>query len=189
MVEGGTEDPVVEADRAASPRKQSATAFRPPRLRLWKGLSVVLGVSLVILVTLLTVPAQNVQHTGIEWHSFSSAGQYYLIDSDVLAPRPAQCAESTTVSCSNFWVAFNWSTQDGKPIVFDFYGFGLKNGGENVLLYSSQNLSFGGYSFYCGLPPRGCDDTFQIVTKATSGQTWNFDWETVFNYTTTEPLL
>ncbi|MGA7860983.1 MAG: hypothetical protein WCB19_03900 [Thermoplasmata archaeon] len=83
--------------------------------------------------------------------------------------------------CSDLWVAFNWSTHDGQPLTFEFESD--QGHPQPVVLYTSSNLSFGGYSFYCGAP---CGDPFLITTNDTSGHAWNFDWEEIYNFTATE---
>lgn len=190
FMERSQTDPVIEADTASRGGRTSSTLAGMSRFWSWKVLSGVLAVGLVVFVILATVPVRSVQQTGIEWHGLTSTSQNYIIDSGKLTPTPSQCGSGAPSACSNVWVAFNWSTHNGKAMTFGFLGVGSIGPGPGyTVLYSSTNLSFGGYSFYCGEPPRGCGNSFGINTNDTSGQAWNFDWEMVYNYTTTVPLI
>ena len=117
----------------------------------------------------------------------SETAQTYEFDSGELTPPPSQCVGTSSFLCTNVWVAFNWSTHDGRPLTFAFES---DQGGPYppgpVVLYSSSNLSFGGYSFSCGARAP-CGDPFLIATNDTSGRAWNFDWEEIYNFTATEP--
>ncbi len=167
----------------------------PMRIWPWKRISAILIICLVVVICLFVatalwpVPVRTVQQTGIEWHTLNDAAQFYEFDSGDLTPPPSQCVGTSTFLCSDLWVAFNWSTHDGQPLTF---GFESDQGyPQPVVLYTSSNLSFGGYSFYCGARAP-CGDPFLITTNDTSGQAWNFDWEEIYNYTATEsnaPLL
>ena len=185
------EDPVVEADWVDRERKRSFAAAGRRRFWSWKRVSALLIVGLVLVVILATVPVRSVSQSGIQWYGFQSSNQSYLIDSGQLTPNSVGCVGTSTCLRTNVWVTFNWSTQDERPMTFDFYGFVLEppGGSDYSLLYASENLSFGGYSFYCGAPPRGCGDTFAISTNATPDQVWDFDWEMIYNYTATVPLI
>ncbi len=170
----------------------STARLSPRRVWPWKRISVILLVLLVICLAtiagLAITRTGSVTRTGIDWYRFTTNYQTYELDSGDLFPTPAECSTSTTFVCSDLWVAFNWSTHDGQPLTFEFESD--QGYPQLVVLYTSTNLSFGGYSFYCGARAP-CGDPFLITTNDTSSRAWTFQWETLFNYTatTSTPLL
>ncbi len=168
----------------------------PPSLRVrpWKRISVILFVllaaCLVVIAGLAITRTVSVTRTGIDWYHLDSENQSYYFDSEELFPAPAVCVTSTTFSCTDRWVALNWSASDGHNLTFQFYSC-YSFSCPGFLMYSSKNTSFGGYSFWCGPEPRYCGEPFGIRTNDTSGRLWTFQWETLFNYTATTntPIL
>ncbi|MGA7476295.1 MAG: hypothetical protein WBW47_03640 [Thermoplasmata archaeon] len=191
MDEGETEDPVVEADLADQERKRSAAAARPPRFWSWKILSAILMVCLIVVVGLFTLPVSPVTKTGTDWHSLASSNESYLLSSGALMPAQTHCVGSTTYLCTHLWIAFNWSTLNGRVMAFEF---SVENGASFpypfIPLYNATNLSFGGYSMACGGGPLNyCPGEFLITTNDTSSATWYFQWAVLYDYPTNQPVL
>lgn len=164
----------------------------PRRVWTWKRISgillILLVVCLVAIAGLATMKTESVTKTGIDWYHFTANYQTYEFVSGDFFPTPTGCSTSTTFVCSDQWVALNWSASDGHNMTFQFYS---SYNSRLFLLYSSENISFGGYSFWCGPEPRYCGEPFIILTNDTSGRVWTFQWETLFNYTatTSAPIL
>ena len=175
-------------------RPDRGTSTPPPkRRRVWQYATAVLAIvviSLVVLFVLFVAPLGSQEVTAIDWHVVGSTSSLYSIVSGTFVPSPSHCAGSTSNVCSDLRVAFNWSTTDGRVMSFAFQGVGLVGVGLGfVTIYNSTNQSWGGYSFLCGDGPRYCGDPFEIMTNDTTGYSWSFDWQIIYNYTSPAPLL
>lgn len=200
-MDDGPEHPIAEAGLAGQERKGAAPSSRSNRSRTWKKASAILIVCLVVLAALVILPVRSVARLGIDWHtvtvtvtanSSNGVGSYEFQDG-AFVPSDSRCLTGplgATYVCSDPWIAFTWYSQNGQNMAFQFYGScEPKIGVFDCLLYDAQSTSFGGYSFICGAEPRYCAEPFYITTQNSSALGWTFQWEVLYNYTFSEPLL
>jgi hypothetical protein len=158
---------------------------QPRKRRSWQYATAMLAITVIVLVVLFVAPLGSEKVTAIDWHVVVSSSRLYFFNSGAFMPSQSHCVGSTSYVCSGLRVAFNWSASDGQVMSFAFQG----DEPPYVTIYNSTNQSWGGYSFVCGNPPRYCGDPFNIITNDTTGYSWAFDWQIIYNYTTPAPLL